>query len=83
MQGFTPFEAPYVAGWLCEVPTDPQIANICPSAQQVLNFEYDTTGHHDILVSGSYSLVGCAFTVNPDADPAGMFQGLWICNLAA
>ena len=82
MKGFSPFEATYVGGWLCEVPSDPEISAICPQIlPSILNYEVVETGHHDILVSTAYHNIGCWFTANPAVSTTSEFQGLWVCNL--
>ena len=81
VDGLTPFGITYVAGWLCEVPTDPEISDLCGPANNVMHFVYSDTGHHDILTSTQYTNIGCAFTANPDAATDSTYQGLWICDL--
>ena len=76
MHGMTPFELSYVNEWLCEVPSDPQLADICPPGSG-----QGETGHHDILVDPGYSNIGCAFTADPSADPTSTYQGIWLCDL--
>ena len=83
LQGDTPFELTYV-GWLCEIPSDPQLqtgTDQCALVNNVLHYVYGETGHHDILVSTSYNTIGCAFTQNPNAKAGSPYQGLWICDL--
>ena len=83
LKGDTPFELTYV-GWLCEVPSDPQLqtgTDQCALVNNVLHYYYTDTGHHDILVSSSYKSIGCAFTQNPNAQAGSPYQGLWICDL--
>ena len=83
LKGDTPFELCFV-GWLCEVPSDPQLkkgTDQCALVKNVLNLVYGSTGHHDILTSANYKSIGCAFTQNPDAKAGSPYQGLWVCDL--
>lgn len=83
MGGDSPFELAYVS-WLCEVASDPQLANgnQCGIVKAIENMRYIDTGHHDILNSPNYSKIGCAFAPNPAAASDSPHQGLWICDLA-
>lgn len=63
------FKHCFVGGWLCEIPTLPGLNGECSTESQ--GWMYTSTGHADILTSGSYSKIGCA--------NAG---GLWGCDLA-
>ncbi|MCJ1333041.1 hypothetical protein MMC10_009735 [Thelotrema lepadinum] len=87
LEGDTPFELAWVS-WLCEVSTDPELqasgfsgVDQCGVVSKVLNMQYSGTGHHDILTSGSYQTVGCAYVQNPawteGKDP---YEGLWSCD---
>lgn len=62
--GTNDFPAGYVL-WLCEVP-EPYMGSSCLGKGP-----YDTTGHHDVLVSRSYTKIGCANAYNA-----------WFCDLA-
>ena len=84
----TPFELSYVA-WLCERPQEPQLTNdngINQCQLEMKNLFIQNTpgvyGHHDILVSTSYKIIGCAFAVNPAVSNTSTYQGLWVCDLA-
>jgi len=81
------FETAYVA-WLCEVSSDPELqassnggVSVCDDVQSLLHMEYSDTGHHDILVSSSYSKIACAF-VGSGAGNSATYEGLWTCDLA-
>lgn len=64
------FEKVFVGGWLCERPDLPGLNGICTTMSQ--GWAYDgQTGHADILVSTSYSKIGCALA-----------NGIWGCDLA-
>lgn len=64
------FEKVFVGGWLCERSNLPGLDGICSEMSQ--GWEYNgETGHADILVSGSYSKIGCALA-----------NGIWGCDLA-
>ncbi|KAI4218913.1 MAG: hypothetical protein L6R36_008678 [Xanthoria steineri] len=80
LKGYSPFEASYILGWLCEVPTGP-VAGACADLKSIVNMDYrGGRGHFDILVDDAYTQIGCAFTRDPDAGE-GYIQGLWICDL--
>lgn len=83
MGGDSPFELAYVS-WLCEVASDPQLANgnQCGIVKNIESMVYSDTGHHDILNSPSYSKIGCAFAANSLAASDSPYQGLWVCDLA-
>ncbi|KAL9105855.1 MAG: hypothetical protein Q9227_009018 [Pyrenula ochraceoflavens] len=85
MGGMSPFELTYVA-WLCEKPSAQGLSgtNTCTIEGNVLNSHNIEagTGHYDIL-TGQYSVIGCAYAANPSANSAWpQMAGLWGCDLA-
>ena len=66
------FEKVFVGGWLCELPDTPGLNGVC--AEQSKGWDYEgQTGHAEILTSGSYHKVGCAYSDG---------TGVWSCDLA-
>ncbi|KAK3314973.1 hypothetical protein B0H66DRAFT_328863 [Apodospora peruviana] len=59
----------FVGGWLCERPDMKGMNGIC--ATEGKGWIHTSTGHADILTSGSYSKIGCA-----------NYNGIWGCDLA-
>jgi hypothetical protein len=64
------FEKIFVGGWLCEKPSLPGLNGVCTILSQGWSYN-GQTGHAEILTSGSYTRIGCAF-----------FKGIWCCDLA-
>lgn len=53
------FEHVFVGGWLCEMPNMPGMDGVC--AEQSKGWTYmGQTGHAEIIISPSYSKIGCA-----------------------
>jgi hypothetical protein len=80
LKGETPFSVAMLS-WLCEVRSDPQVSGKCGIVDSVMNMQYSTTGHHDILVDPKYKTCGCDFASNPNAAPDSPYQGLWTCTV--
>lgn len=64
------FEKVFVGGWLCERPNLAGLDGVCTTMSQGWDYA-GQTGHADILVSKSYSKIGC-----------GNAGGIWACDLA-
>jgi hypothetical protein len=54
------FESCFVGGWLCETPHLAGLDGICGTATAGWDHSDGETGHADILVSTSYTKIGCA-----------------------
>lgn len=63
------FYSCFVGGWLCERPDMAGMNGVCNTASK--GWSHTSTGHADILTSGSYSKIGCA-----------NYNGIWGCDLA-
>ena len=66
---FEDFHHVFVGGWLCERPDLKGLNGECSIASK--GWMYSSTGHADILTSGGYKTIGCAW-----------FNGIWGCDLA-
>lgn len=62
------FEAAFVGGWLCEIPTLPGLGDACEKWGP--GWKHNGTGHADVLSGEAYNSIGCAW--------AG---GIWACDL--
>ncbi|KAK7754656.1 hypothetical protein SLS62_003440 [Diatrype stigma] len=62
------FEAAFVGGWLCEIPTLPGLGDACEKWGP--GWKHGETGHAEILSSEGYNSIGCAWD-----------GGIWACDL--
>jgi hypothetical protein len=64
------FEEVFVGGWLCEMAGLPGLEGICTALYEGWTYN-GQTGHAEILISDSYSRIGCAVQTD-----------IWSCDLA-